>query len=333
MADRAVAMAEMGGTIRKALIFGFKLAITCGCFWYLLRQINVGDLVREAASLNCRWFAPAVIIIMAQIPLVALRWTWITDALEPRLPRAPLGAMVAITMIANFFAQILPNVMSDAIRIWLLSQLRSGWRRGLAGVVIDRGVGVGVLLAIGFVTLLNASAFTTLAGYRQTVLLIFGVLLVGGVGGLICARFYAPILGRHRLTNWMGGFVLASRQVLIDSSAAVSIVVIAFVIHFLNIACIWSVGQAFSMSLSLIEAAVLFTLMVAIAIIPISVSGWGLRELAVTAFLSAHGMPAQRALLFSICYGLTLVAAALPGAIVLMVYSPRKLQRPPVPTT
>jgi glycosyltransferase 2 family protein len=333
VAARAVAMAEMGAPIRKALLFGFKLAITCGCFWYLLRQINVGDLFREAANLNRLWFAPAIIVIMAQILLVALRWAWITDALEPQLPRTPRGAMVAITMIANFFAQILPNVMSDAIRIWMLSQIRTGWRRGLAGVVIDRGVGVGVLLAIGFVSLLNASAFTTLAGYRQTVLLIFGTLLVGGVGGLICARFYAPILGRHRITRWIAEFALASRQVLIESPEAVSIVVIGFVIHFLAIACIWSLGQAFSTSLGLIEAAVLFTVMVAIAIIPISISGWGLRELAVTAFLNAHGMPAQRALLFSICYGLTLVAAALPGAVVLIVYSPRKLRCPPVPMT
>jgi glycosyltransferase 2 family protein len=85
------------------------------------------------------------------------------------------------------------------------------------------------------------------------------------------------------------------------------------------------------MSLNLIEAAALLTLMVATAIIPISVSGWGLRELALTAFLNAHGMPPQRAPLFSICYGLTLVAAALPGAVVIMVYSPHKLQCPPVP--
>ena len=78
--------------------------------------------------------------------------------------------------------------------------------------------------------------------------------------------------------------------------------------------------------------AVLFTLMVTMAIIPISVNGWGLRELAVTAFLNAHGMPTQRALLFSVCYGLTLVVAALPGAAIMLVYSPRRLRRPATPT-
>jgi glycosyltransferase 2 family protein len=322
---------DMAGASRKVLIFAVKLVITCGCFWYLLRQTNAGDLFHEAANLDWRWFVPALIAIMVQIPLLALRWTWITDALEPHLPPAPLGAMVAITMIANFFAQILPNVMSDGIRVWMLSQIRTGWRKGLAGVVIDRAVGVGVLLAIGFMTLLNASVFTTLGGYRQTALSIFGSLLVAAVSGLICARFYAPLLARYSGTKSIGEFVLASRQVLMESPAAVRIIAIACGIHLLTIACIWSVGQAFSMSLNLIEAAALFTLMVATAIIPISVSGWGLRELAVTAFLNAHGVPAQRALLFSICYGLTLVVAALPGAVAIMVYSPHKLQCPPVP--
>jgi hypothetical protein len=54
-----------------------------------------------------------VIAIVAQTHLVALRWALITDALEPQLLPIPRGDIVAITMIANFFAQILPNVVSD----------------------------------------------------------------------------------------------------------------------------------------------------------------------------------------------------------------------------
>lgn len=327
MADPVAAPAGRGDVIRKAFVFGAKLAITCGCFWYLFRQIKIDDLAREAGHLQARWLVLASIILMFQPPLVGLRWAWITAALEPLRPRPPLGAMLAITLIANFFNQILPNVMSDALRIWMLTQIRSGWRTGLSGVLIDRAVGVGALLAIGFVTLLKASAFTTLGGYRQTALVIFGALLLGGIATLVCARFYAPALARWRATKWIGEFSLASRQVLIKSPAALSIVGIAFVVHMLSIAGIWCVGQAFSMSLGLVEAALLFTLMVAIAIIPISVSGWGLREVAVTAFLAAHGVPAQRALLFSICYGLSLVAAALPGAAVMIFYSPSEARR------
>jgi glycosyltransferase 2 family protein len=321
-AQPMAARADSGHVVRKALIFGAKLAITCGCFWYLFRQINIDDLAREAQNLQARWFLLACLVMMIQPPLTGWRWAKITAALEPARPSPPLGAMLAITLIVNFFNQILPNVMSDALRIWMLTQIRSGWRMGLAGVVIDRAVGIGALLTIGFVTLLNASAFTTLGGYRETVLAIFGALLLGGTGALLCAPFYAPMLSRWRVTKWIGEMGLASRQVLVESPAAISIVGIAFIVHALSILGVWSVGQTFSMSLGLVEAATLFTLMVAIGIIPISVSGWGLREVAVTAFLNAHGVPTQRALLFSICFGLTLIVSALPGALILMFYSP-----------
>ena len=311
-----------GQVMRKALGFAAKLAISCACFWYLFRQIKIDDLVGEAQNLQARWLVLAAILMMLQPPLTGWRWAKITAALEPMRPRPPLRAMLAITLIASFFNQILPNVASDALRIWMLTRIRSGWRMGLAGVVIDRAVGIAVLLAIGFVTLLNASAFTTLGGYRAIALAIFGALLLGGIAMLVSARLYAPMLAHWRATKWIGELSLASRQVLIESPAAISIVGIAFVVHALSIIAIWSIGQGFSMSLGLVEAATLFTLMIAIAIIPVSVSGWGLREVAVTAFLNAHGVPEQRALLFSICFGLTLLAGALPGAVILLFYSP-----------
>jgi glycosyltransferase 2 family protein len=320
-------VADMGKASRKLFIFGFKLAITCGCFWYLLRQVNVGELFHEAAHLDYRWFAAAVITMVVQIFLVALRWSWITNALEPQRPRVPLGAIIAISMIANFIVQIIPNVVGDAYRIWMLSKVRNGWRKGLVGVVIDRGVGIGALLAIGFVTLLNTSTFTAFAGFRQLLLLLFGALLFAAAGGLVCARLFTPILARYRATKWMSEFILASRDVLLESPAAISIIAVAFVVHFLSIAGIWELGKAFAMPFGGVQAAVLFTLMVAAAIVPVSVSGWGLREMMVTAFLTAHGMPAQRALLFSISFGLTLVLASTPGAIIMMLYSPGNARR------
>jgi hypothetical protein len=69
------------------------------------------------------------------------------------------------------------------------------------------------------------------------------------------------------------------------------------------------------------DAAVLFAVVVGVSLVPISVGGWGLRELAVVSLLAGHGMPPERALLFSVCFGLVLAAGSLPGALVWLVYS------------
>lgn len=319
--------------VQKVIFLGIKVVITWACFWYVLHQLNIDDLVSAGRNLNFRWILLAAIVMFCQIPLVGLRWAQITNALEPRAPPVPVSSMLAITWISNFFAQVLPNVMSDGIRIWLLARIRPGLRNSVTSVLIDRGVGVGTLMLIGFVTLLNPSDFTTFGGYRFAILFTFGLLIVVVAAGLLLARLYAPTLSHFRATKWIGDFVLTSRHVLLDSPAVLSILVIALCVHLLTIVAIWLLGVAFSMVLPLLDAAVLFTLMVAITIIPISVSGWGLRELAVTAFLDTHGVATQKAFLFSVCFGLTLIAAAMPGAMVLVFYSPRKGYIRPAPTS
>lgn len=314
--------------IRKVLIVVGKVLFTCLCLWYVFRQFSVGGLLREAANIDQTWLVLATIFVIVQCPLVGVRWAWINDALGPKLPRMTVGSMIAITLIANFFSQIVPNIMSDALRIWLLSKIGSGWRRGLIGVAIDRGVGVGALLAIGLVALMSVTALTALSGYRSLVMVVFGLLLIVGTGMLAYAPIYAPMFAGHRATKWISELVLASRKVLIKSSQAIWIIGIAFVVHFLSIADIWCLGRAFSMGLSTLDATVLFTLMVAIALIPVTINGWGLREVAVMTFLGGHGVPSQRALLFSVSFGMTLAAAALPGAFAVLLYSPMRVRRP-----
>jgi hypothetical protein len=61
--------------------------------------------------------------------------------------------------------------------------------------------------------------------------------------------------------------------------------------------------------------------MIGVALIPISAGGWGLRELAVISLLSHHGVAPERALLFSVCFGLVFAIASLPGGLVWLFYS------------
>jgi hypothetical protein len=60
---------------------------------------------------------------------------------------------------------------------------------------------------------------------------------------------------------------------------------------------------------------VLFVVMIGVVAVPISIGGWGLRELAVVSLLGTHGVAPEKALLFSVCFGLALAVGFLPGAL------------------
>ena len=55
--------------------------------------------------------------------------------------------------------------------------------------------------------------------------------------------------------------------------------------------------------------------MIGVALVPFTVGGWGLRELAVVTLFGNYGLSPERALVFSMYFGLTSILASLPGAL------------------
>ena len=312
LTDRAV--------LKNIALIILKLAVTGTCFWYISRQVNLATTAKLAGELDLRWGALALLALCSQIPLAGVRLGFIFNALCGRSICARPKNMIAIAAIGIFFGQVLPNVGADAVRAWLLARSEYGWRLGIASVVIDRGVGIFVLLALGFAALLFPSALSALGGFRSQVLAVVGTTLAAGVLGFLAAPRVTQLLERWPSTQIIARFANAAYYALLGR-IAIFILGVSLGIHLLTILAIWLLGNAQGLALPLGDAAVLFAIMTAISIIPISIGGWGLRELAVTALLQSHGFSPERALSFSVCFGLALLLAALPGAVVWAFYT------------
>jgi uncharacterized membrane protein YbhN (UPF0104 family) len=305
---------------KKLAAIAAKLIVTGGCFWYLWRQVDVSQVVSAVALLDFRWVAFATVLIVLQIPLLALRWGNVVAALAARNERMTATTMIAIAAIGQFFAQVLPSMAGDGVRAWLLARLGCDWRNAVASVVIDRAIGVSVLIALAFVILLLPSGVAVLGGYRDALLAVYGGLLLAGGLGLLLAPRLAALLARWRYSRWLASLVMSARGVVLGPRAAATLA-IACLIHLLTIAVVWLLGRAQGLPLSLPDAAMLFTVMIGVTLVPISVGGWGLREIAVISLLGNHGTAPEQALLFSVDFGLVAMVGSLPGAPIWLVYS------------
>jgi len=277
--------------------------------------------------LELRWIGFAVLLVMLQIPLVAMRWRKILDVLAVVNRRMTNTSIVAITAVGVFFSQMLPSVMGDGMRAWLIVRLGCDWRNAVTSVALDRGIGVGLLIALGFVILLLPSSLTALGGYRELVLTVYGLLLVAGAIVLMLLPRLIPLLERFAHLRWLAEFAASARRIVLGPKCPV-ILGLACLIHALTILCIWSVGRAQGLTLPVPEAAVLFVVVLGVALVPISVNGWGLRELAVVALLGRHGIAPEQALVFSVCFGLVLAVGSVPGAPAWVLYSFAPSKRP-----
>ena len=303
----------------KAAIFAAKLLVTGACFWYVSRHIDLSRVLSAIPLLDFRWAALAILVAMLEIPLSGLRWYNIVDSLGARDKQMTRIAMIAATAVGVFFAQVLPSVAGEGVRAWLLVRLGSDWRNAVTSAVIDRGVGVGLVIALGFVILLLPSGPTALGKYRDVVLVVDGALILAGVLGLLLAPKIVPPLARWRYSRWFATLAADVHRVLLGSKGPL-ILTIGCLIHALTIIVVWSVGQAQGLSLALPDAAVLFAVMISVVLIPISIGGWGLREVAVISLVGSYGVAPERALLLSVCFGLALAFGSLPGALTWLLY-------------
>jgi hypothetical protein len=204
----------------------------------------------------------------------------------------------------------------------MLVQRGYDWRSGIASAIVDRMVGVGTLVAVCAVVLLVPSSLALLGNLRAAALMFFWTLLTAGMAGLFFVPKWAPILKRQRLISWAADLAYTAHHVLLGSPSRLAIIGLALTIHLMTVVVIWLLGRTCGIDLSVVDAAVLFGVMMTITMIPASIGGWGLREIAVTSLLSSYGVPLAQALLFSIFFGIIQIIAALPGAIVWAVYPP-----------
>src|SRR5262245_60700460 len=231
------------GWAGKAAIIAAKLLVTGACFWYVSGQVDWRQVSSAIPLLDFRWAALVIFVVMLEIPLVGLRWYNIVDALAARDPQMTRTAMTAATAVGLFFAQVLPNVAGEGMRAWLLVRLGSNWRTAVTSVVIDRGVGVGLLLVLGFVVLLLPSGLTALGGYRDVVLIVYGALIVVGALGLVLAPKIASPLARWRYSRWFATLAADVHRVLLGSKGPV-VLGIACLIDTFTIVVVWSLGRA-----------------------------------------------------------------------------------------
>lgn len=301
--------------LRERLLLAGKFVVSAACLWYALRRVNLSETLQALPALDAHWLVFALLVAALQIPLLAVRWRGVVGSLVEQPGRLTYIVAIKITAICVLFAQVMPGFMSEGIRVWMLLRLGYNWREALSSVAIDRAVGVGALAAAVIVILLLPSPLATLLGYRGIVLVVLGSVLIASLLVLFLTPYLAPMLRRWRYTYWLGIFASDTHRVLLGPRASV-ILGAAFAVHLLTIIVIWSLACAEGIALTPLACAVLFGVIVGVALVPITISGWGVREITVVSLLGAYGIAPEKALLFSLCYGLVFAVAALPGAIV-----------------
>lgn len=283
---------------RKSVTTLVQLASFIGLLAIVISRIDpVGVL--DAMS---QFSALAIIASLALHMLIIALLSWRFLVLFQGQRSAPLSVLGVFRMTfgATLANLLLPTaLLGDAGRVWLIRKNGVDTRLAVKIGVSDRLAG---LVALALAAAAGASAAPMLVpdGLTELSLLLFAVLSVA-------LYFVLPASGTTRKAGIFVGSLIGLS--LLGHLAAT---VISYLL-------LKSAGEA----VSAIALLAMFPGLLLAAAMPVSVGGWGSRELAAMVCLPMIGIDQNVAVAMSIMFGLTQVAAAALGLVMLIPLSRR----------
>ncbi len=293
-------MAQQTKTRLLSLIL--KIGVSALLLSYIVKKAGPGNVLKHLRSMDPWLFLLSVIIYLGIAMLVAIRWRILLDY------RYPARKLFSLHMIGNFFNMILPSTMGgDAVKgYYLYREMKSGGD-SFGSVFLDRYLGLSARLFLGLVS--SAAAFSNLRdiGLQWAVPAIFIVFLAGSavVFRLRIGKQFAAIADFY---NYLLSH-LKNKQVLFKTF------LLSLVIQVLLILMIAAVALGIGQRLSFTELFVFVPIIMTIMIVPVSISGFGVREGAFVMLFSLTGIPAPVSVSISFLWYLSTAAASLIGLI------------------
>lgn len=277
----------------------------------------------------------------------AWRWCLVARGLSIRLP---LGRAVSDYYRALFLNAALPGgVLGDVHRAVRHGQSAGDVGRGVRAVVLERVAGQAVLIAVG-VTLLFAHPAPALAEARgllrrlvpgpgtATVLAVSALLVVVGASAITAAvrprtgagTGSGTTTGAARLRRALGTVRAEARLGLFARASWPGVALSSVVVLAGHLGMFLLAARAAGSTAPASDLLPLMVLALLAMALPLNIGGWGPRE-GVTAWaFGAAGLGAAQGLSVAVVYGVLALAAALPGAGVLVAPWFARLRRPQV---
>ncbi len=290
------------------LRIGAQAAFGLALLVLLWRGLDGAEVARLLVGVDWGWLGWALVALTVQTFASALRWRMTARALGQ-----DFGFIKAVSeyYLAQFFNQTLPGgLLGDAGRA-IRARHHAGLIRASQAVAFERLMGQFALFAIMAFAFLVAMLIPFGASWPLW-LTAAGLAPAAGLAalaGLIALGAKLPGAAGRGLNDLQAAF----RASVLDRRAFPLQVVLSFATAGLNVAAFYFAARATGTQLSLAEILALGPAILAFMLIPLTVSGWGLREGAAAALFPLAGASAEAGLAASVTFGLTFIVAALPG--------------------
>jgi glycosyltransferase 2 family protein len=312
---------------KPVIIFLIKLLVSGGLLAYFLSRIHIERFFHTFASAKFSYIALALAIYLVAQGISAVRWAALARPIGIKTPFKDILRYYLIGMFFNLFAP--GTVGGDVSRVYYLVRDEQAHAKGRGvttvhaamSVLMDRAIGMVVLVWLGAAGLLLFPAYPIPATVRTVTLLLALAFLVGALSVPLLRRLL-PEDG-HQLVVKLR---LALRSYRTQWRALGAATLLSVAVHLIQVWMHVAMGRALDLDLPFSFCVIVYPLVGTFAAIPISVNGLGLREGGYVFLLAVIGIGTEKGVAFGILLFLIVALDSLLGGLLFL------LQKSPTPT-
>lgn len=301
--------------MKQPLLLLAKLTVSIGLLSLIANKIDLQKLTVLLAASRTIYILAAFGGIILGLLLSSFRWHLLV--LSKAHSRIGFGAILDLYLVGLFFNSLLPGgIAGDMARVHHLQRHPLTVGDVFGSVVVDRVLGV-----LGLILISTSGALlcqTTLLQLEFPIHLVY----LFTVGVIICAAIL-----RIPLERWVERLPTTNPMVAKCISIYISVrdylrtkafwtgLGISLVVAILWVGTMFFLARSFDIS---VPPAYLIWMVPTVAILstlPVSFSGWGIREVGYIYFLKQVGVPTEKALTISIVFGGLVLLTNLIGGI------------------
>ncbi len=311
-------------SVRPSLAFGIKVVVTGAILGAVLARVNLAAVAAALSTVKLPLLLAAVGIALPTGFTGIQRWRTVATTFGESLP---LSKAFIYAWIGQFINLGLPTVLGlDSVRAWKMHQ--QGLSLALAAriVIVDRLCSLVALLIIIAIGLPRLGGLDGSVIFKHAAVLAFA-LGSAGLAFLSAFQFWGHALPSLPVVRHLHQLSKDFNHTLFGNWAlTLAILFWGTLNHLCRVATVLCVALALGLSLSPFNAFTLVPSALLIAMVPITLAGWGVREAVFIQAFSLAGLAPSQALALSILYGFVGLATGLLGGGVWL--AEQKLQKP-----
>ncbi len=249
MNNETAVLPKPGSKTKNILKLLLKILVTAVCLFYVSRKVDLEKTSVILKSVNMLWLLLALISFIVSKMLASVRLNIYFRNIDIRLPELKNLKLYWLGMFYNLF---LPgSIGGDAYKVIRLTrEYKQPYRLTTSAVLLDRISGLAALCffaALSWVVVFKGGYYSTLV-------------MTGAVVGIpvyyfVVKKWFAKFLpGFWSTLGW------------------------GFAVQFLQVACMWCILQALSITAGTNEYVLIFLISSVFAVLPFTIGGLGARE-------------------------------------------------------